>query len=342
MEEERKPRAGRSQPRPQTPGRGPGSGAGAGDGPGTAGARGGEAGPGPRGGRCGPGRDGRGRGRGRPGRRAAGPGQVAAAGAGGVEPHRGTHAARRPRARRDPRTALPRPARSPAQGHPLLALTQPGPPGPEQAPTAGGAAGPGRLCGRSPGSELELPTGGQAGAAPAHARSRSRARRPAPGFKGDAGPAREGPGAERGERLGSQVVVVGSEGRETEGEGREGSSCGGEENFGSWGRAPKRKGQALPMRPFPRSQGAQLKFQLESGALCSPRPCKAPTGSRSQRPRRAGLPVAPGIKHQQAWERCLELPWGENKFPFYWLGNDLRVPPGPDLTVWSHTGAGRG
>lgn len=269
MEEERKPRAGRSQPRPQTPGRGPGPGAGAGDGPGTAGTRGGEAGPGPRGGRCGPGRDGRGRGRGRPGRRAAGPGQVAAAGAGGVEPLRGTHAARRPRARRDPRTALPRPARSPAQWHPLLALTQPGPPGPEQAPTAGGAAGPGRLCGRSPGSELELPTGGQAGTAPAHARSRSRAWRPAPGFSGDASPAREGPGAERGERLGSEVVAVGSEGRETEGEGREGSSCDGE-NFGSWGRAPKRKGQALPMRPALRARSSNFSSRVEPFAAPAP------------------------------------------------------------------------
>ena len=185
----------------------------------------------------------------------------------------------------------------PCPGAPPSCTYAAGAPGPEQVPTAGRAAGPDSLCGRSPGSELELPTGGRAGAAPAHARSRARARRPAPGFRGDAGPAREGRGGRPGEGRRSEVVAGGREGRETKGEGREGSSCDGEENCGSWGRAPKRKRQVLPLRPFPRSQGAQLKFS----ALCSPRPCKAPTGSRSQRPRRAGLPVAPGIKHQQAW-----------------------------------------
>lgn len=185
---------------------------------------------------------------------------MAQAGAGWGEPLGGTHADSRPRAP----GRLDSPPAAGAIPCPILALTQPEAPGREQEPTAWRAVEPSSLGGRSPRSELELPTGGRAGTAPAHARARP-ARRSTPGFGRDTGEGGREEGAKGEEKREEKSRLRGGpreEGRREEGGGgrvdgpRRGRS-GAEQLLG---RFTPQEVPVLPLRPFPTPLGTQLTF----------------------------------------------------------------------------------
>ena len=134
------------------------------------------------------------------------------------------------RRRSPPHTGSPPAAgRTPARSPPPRTYTA-GAPGPEQEPTAWRAAEPSSLCGRSPYSELALPTDGRAGTL-LRMRGASPGPGSAPGFTRDAEGRREG--EERGERRG-------------EGKGGKGQQIPGE-SLPSWGATPRRVCVSAPL-----------------------------------------------------------------------------------------------